>query len=181
MYKVFNSTDLLCAISQKSLRHNKYVVSGDEDVFKRLHSHFTWMLKAGALTYSETLYTSDELLKKLNPRTVKNSIFEENACSIPSIDQDMSLRALENLLSKNVFRILLYCTLTGIHVSICYHVFFSLTIPLVLVGIVTASRGHFLRDYQTSTLSHSNRAENIKQERASVSQIKFLQTIFIFI
>lgn len=90
----------------------------DEDVFKRLHSHFTWMLKAGALTYTETLYTSNDLLKKLNSKTVKNTIFDASTCNVPNEEECMELRALEIFLSKSIFRILLYCTLTGINVRL---------------------------------------------------------------
>lgn len=75
------------------------------------------MLKAGGLTYSETLYTSQNLLQKLHPEATNGSIFEENACSPPSVDECMPLRALENLVSKTIFKTLLYCTLTGINVS----------------------------------------------------------------
>ncbi|CAG9794038.1 unnamed protein product [Diatraea saccharalis] len=93
-------------------------LTGDEDVFKRLHTHFTWMLKAGALTYSETLHTSDNMLKRLNPQMVKNTIFSTNACDVLCDNECMTLRALENMLSKSVFRILLYCTLTGVDIFI---------------------------------------------------------------
>lgn len=97
-----------------------FVDVGDDEVFKKLHSHFTWMLKAGALTYSETLYTSHDLLKKLNPQLVKNSIFDAKACEVQN-EECIDLRALENMLTRSVFRILLYCTLTGINVSHFYH------------------------------------------------------------
>ncbi|KAI5637869.1 vesicle coat protein involved in golgi to plasma membrane transport domain-containing protein [Phthorimaea operculella] len=92
-------------------------LTGNEDIFKHLHTHFTWMLKAGALNYSETLYTSQSLLHKLDPQTNKG-IFEPNACSIPSQDECMPIRRLESLIGKNVFRILLYCVLTGVEVII---------------------------------------------------------------
>lgn len=90
----------------------------DENVFKRLHTHFTWMLKAGALTYTETLYTSQDMLNKLKPNTVKGSILDSNVCDAVSKGEMMSLRALENLVSKDIFRILLYCTLCGINLFI---------------------------------------------------------------
>uniref|UniRef100_S4PYA7 Birt-Hogg-Dube-like protein n=1 Tax=Pararge aegeria TaxID=116150 RepID=S4PYA7_9NEOP len=90
-------------------------LTGDEDIFKKLHSHFTWMLRTGAVTYSETLYTSQDLLRKLTPTS--HTIFEENSCPSPQ-DHSMSLRELANLLGKAVFRILLYCTLTGIDIVI---------------------------------------------------------------
>ncbi|XP_023950809.2 folliculin [Bicyclus anynana] len=90
-------------------------LTGNEDVFKKLHSHFTWMLRAGAVTYSETLYTSQDLLKKIT--STKSTIFDNNACSVQKVDS-MSLRELEKLLSKPVFRTLLYCTLTGIDIVI---------------------------------------------------------------
>ncbi|CAH0398877.1 unnamed protein product [Chilo suppressalis] len=93
-------------------------LTGDEDVFIRLHSHFSWMLKAGGLTYSETLHTSHDMLKKLNPETTKNSIFSANACNVPSDDECIPLRFLENMLSKSVFQILLYCTLTRINIIV---------------------------------------------------------------
>lgn len=96
----------------RSLMH----LTGDENVFKRLHSHFTWMLKAGALTYSETLYTSRDMLNKLHPDATRGSIFEPNACTVE--EECMPLRALENLMSKEVFRILLYCTLCGVKIVI---------------------------------------------------------------
>ncbi|XP_053606226.1 folliculin isoform X2 [Plodia interpunctella] len=124
---VFNEEQKIC--SQRALRlttgsydfgqsRSLIQLSGDGEIFKRLHSHFTWMLKAGALTYSETLHTSQEMLRKINPNSIKQSIFEENACSVPSDEEYMPLRALENLLSQEVFRILLYCTLTGIDIVI---------------------------------------------------------------
>jgi hypothetical protein len=91
-------------------------VLGNEDVFKRLHFHFTWMLKAGALTYSETLHTSGDMLRKLCPQTMNNSIFNVNVCDVPS-EECLAIRELENILSKAVFRVLLYCTLTGVKVS----------------------------------------------------------------
>ncbi|XP_063828328.1 folliculin [Ostrinia nubilalis] len=124
---VYNNEQKIC--SQRALRlktgRNDFgqsrslkQLTGDEEVFKRLHSHFTWMLKAGALTYSETLYTSHDLLNKLNPQMVKNSIFDTKVCEIPSEENCIDLRALENMLSKSVFRILLYCTLMGINIEI---------------------------------------------------------------
>lgn len=76
------------------------------------------MLKAGAHTYSETLYTSQDLLKKLEPRALKNSIFDPSTCSVSGNEECMPLRSLDHLLSKSVFRILTYCTLTGVPVSI---------------------------------------------------------------
>lgn len=94
-----------------------HLFSGDDNVFKRLHSHFTWMLKAGAHTYSETLYTSQDLLKKLQPHAVKKSIFEPGTCSVSSDKSCIALRLLEKTVSKAVFRILMYCTLTGVYVS----------------------------------------------------------------
>lgn len=92
-------------------------VTGDENIYKKLHSHFTWMLKTGGLTFTETLYTSQDLLKKLQPNSTRRTIFDENACSTSRDSEAMPLRALENLLSKQVFRILLYCLLVGIKVS----------------------------------------------------------------
>ncbi|KPI97217.1 Folliculin [Papilio xuthus] len=90
-------------------------LTGDENVYKKLHSHFTWMLKTGALTYSETLYTSKDLLDKICPKTMKKTIFEQDIC-LSNYDGEVSIRSLENLLTKSVFRILLYCILTGIDV-----------------------------------------------------------------
>ncbi|CAH0693976.1 unnamed protein product [Spodoptera exigua] len=124
---VFDAEQKVC--SQRALRlktgRNDFVQSrslmhltGDDNVFKRLHSHFTWMLKAGAHTYSETLYTSQDLLKKLQPHSVKRSIFEPGTCSVPSDKECMSLRLLEKTVSKAVFRILMYCSLTGIYIVI---------------------------------------------------------------
>ncbi|XP_075978938.1 folliculin isoform X2 [Anticarsia gemmatalis] len=98
----------------RSLMH----LTGSEDVFKRLHSNFTWMLKAGAHTYSEKLYTSQDLLKKLQPQALKNSIFEPSTCSVPNDEECMSLRSLEKLLTKTVFKVLMYCTLTGVYIVI---------------------------------------------------------------
>ncbi|XP_047534618.1 uncharacterized protein LOC125069239 isoform X2 [Vanessa atalanta] len=93
-------------------------LTGDDDIFKKLHSHFTWMLRTGAVTYSETLYTSQDLLKKLNPQMTIGTIFDESACMVTENDDSMSLRELENLLTNAVFRIILYCTLTGIDIEI---------------------------------------------------------------
>lgn len=76
------------------------------------------MLKAGGLLYSETLYTSQDLLKKMSPENLPQSIFDSKYCIVPISNEIMSIRALENLLSKNVFRVILYCTLTGINVSL---------------------------------------------------------------
>lgn len=101
-------------VSTLDTDNKNILITDDEEIFKKLHSHFTWMLRTGAATYSETLYTSRDLLKKLTPNT--SSIFNENSCSVPK-NESMSLRELEKLLSKEVFRILLYCTLTGIDVS----------------------------------------------------------------
>ncbi|XP_059054037.1 folliculin [Achroia grisella] len=123
---VYNDEQKVC--SQRALRlktgrndfgqsRSLLQLTGEENVFKKLHSHFTWMLKAGALTYSETLFTSDDLLKKLSPRSTTNTICEDSICNTNSEDY-ITLRALENLLSKSVFRVLLYCTLTGIHIFI---------------------------------------------------------------
>lgn len=98
----------------RSLMH----LTGNQDVFKKLHSQFTWMLKAGAHTYSETLYTSQNLLKKLQPQALKNSIFDANTWSVPSIEECMSLRCLEKMLSKEIFRVLMYCVLVGVPISI---------------------------------------------------------------
>ncbi|XP_013146757.1 PREDICTED: folliculin [Papilio polytes] len=92
-------------------------LTGDENVYKRLHSHFTWMLKTGALTYSETLYTSKDLLDKICPKTMKTTIFEQDIC-LSNYDGEVPIRSLENLLSKSIFRILLYCILTGIDVIV---------------------------------------------------------------
>ncbi|CAH1638549.1 unnamed protein product [Spodoptera littoralis] len=124
---VFDAEQKVC--SQRALRlktgRNDFVQSrslmhltGDDNVFKRLHSHFTWMLKAGAHTYSETLYTSHDLLNKLQPHAVKKSIFEPGTCSVSSDKSCMSLRLLEKTVSKAVFRILMYCTLTGVYIVI---------------------------------------------------------------
>ncbi|KAL0871712.1 hypothetical protein ABMA27_004223 [Loxostege sticticalis] len=123
---VYNNEQQIC--SQRALRlktgriefgqsRSLKQLTGDEEVFKKLHSHFTWMLKAGALTYSETLYTSHDLLKKLDPQLVKNSIFDAKACEVQN-EECIDLRALENMLTRSVFRILLYCTLTGINISV---------------------------------------------------------------
>nr|XP_021192704.2 folliculin [Helicoverpa armigera] len=101
-------------VQSRSVMH----LTGDENVFKRLHSHFTWMLKAGAHTYSETLYTSQDLLKKLQPHAVKKSIFEPGTCSVAGDKECVALRLLEKLVSKAVFRILTYCTLTGVYIVI---------------------------------------------------------------
>lgn len=81
------------------------------------------MLKAGAHTYSETLYTSHDLLKKLQPQALKNSIFEASTCAVATDEECMSLRSLDKLLSRPVFRVLMYCTLTGIHVRCCFITF----------------------------------------------------------
>ncbi|XP_013190881.2 folliculin [Amyelois transitella] len=124
---VFNEEQKICSQRALRLKTGSYdfgqsrsliQLSGDSEIFKRLHSHFTWMLKAGALTFSETLHTSQEMLKKINPESIKHSIFEENACNVPSDEECMPLRELEKLLSKEIFRILLYCTLTGIDIVI---------------------------------------------------------------
>ncbi|KAJ0178128.1 hypothetical protein K1T71_005951 [Dendrolimus kikuchii] len=124
---VFDDEQKIC--SQRALRlrtgrndfgqsRSLMQLTKDENVFKRLHSHFTWMLKAGAHTYSETLYTSHDLLNKLQADTIKGSIFDSDICK-PAIEGEcISLRALENLLSKEVFRILLYSTLCGINIFI---------------------------------------------------------------
>lgn len=90
---------------------------GDDDIFNKLHSHFTWMLRTGATTYSETLYTSQDLLQNLNPQMMKGTIFDENTISLIENDGTIPLRELEILLTSAVFRIFLYCVLTGIKVS----------------------------------------------------------------
>lgn len=78
------------------------------------------MLQAGANVYSETLYSSQDLLNKLNPNAAKGSIFDPGTCSIPTDKECMPLRALQNLVTKDPFRTLLYCTLTGISVRTYY-------------------------------------------------------------
>lgn len=108
---------LCCIIFKNSILLLLLFIPDDENVFKRLHSHFTWMLKAGAHTYTETLYTSHDLLNKLQPNTVKGSIFDSNICKDSLEGECISIRMLENLLSMEVFRTLLYCTLCGISVS----------------------------------------------------------------
>lgn len=75
------------------------------------------MLRTGAITYSETLYTSQDLLQKLTPKGTQGTIFDKNICNIPNEDV-VSLRQLERVLTKPIFRILLYCTLIGVNVSI---------------------------------------------------------------
>ncbi|XP_038223569.1 folliculin [Zerene cesonia] len=92
-------------------------LTNDDDIFKRLHSHFTWMLKSGALIYSETLYTSQYMLNKFHPNTTKGTIFED-ICSVTIDNSSMSLRDAENLLSKEAFRTLLYCLLTGAKIGV---------------------------------------------------------------
>lgn len=122
---VYNDEQKIC--SQRALRlktgRNDFgqsrslsQLTGDENVYKRLHSHFTWMLKTGALTYSEKLFTSEDLLKKLCPQSTMNTICEVDICN--NDEKYIALRELENLISKTVFRVLLYCTLTGIHIYI---------------------------------------------------------------
>ncbi|CAH2090839.1 unnamed protein product [Euphydryas editha] len=93
-------------------------LTGDDNIFKKLHSHFTWMLRTGAITYSETLYTSNDLLQKLNPQMTKGTIFDENCFSFTENDGTLTLRELENLLTTTVFKIILYCVLTGIKIEI---------------------------------------------------------------
>lgn len=90
---------------------------GDEEVFKRLHTKFTWMLQAGAHIYTETLYSSQDLLKKLDLSAGKQSIFEPSACSVPNDEDCMPLRTLEKLVSKQLFRVLMYCALIDVNVS----------------------------------------------------------------
>lgn len=75
------------------------------------------MLKTGAHTYTETLYSSQDLLNKLHPKSIKGSIFEAGACSVLSGEDSMPLRVLESMVTKAVFRVLMYCTLTGVNVS----------------------------------------------------------------
>ncbi|KAL4702428.1 hypothetical protein ACJJTC_003053 [Scirpophaga incertulas] len=93
-------------------------LTGDKDVFKKLHSHFSWMLKVGAHTYSESLHTSHVMLQKTCPNYVKNSIFNNSICNVPDNEECLPIRELETILSKTVFRIILYCTLTGVKVVI---------------------------------------------------------------
>ncbi|KOB67072.1 Birt-Hogg-Dube-like protein, partial [Operophtera brumata] len=95
-------------------------LTGDEDIFKHLHSHFTWMLKTGAHTYTETLYSSQDLLTKLHSKSIKGSIFEAGACTVLSEEESMPLRLIESMVSKAVFRVLMYCTLTGVDVLISH-------------------------------------------------------------
>lgn len=78
-----------------------------------MHTNFTWMLKAGALTYTETLYTSKDLLTKLHIKDVSAAPNKPNIEFLTC----MSLRSLLQILGKDVFHIMLYCTLTGINVS----------------------------------------------------------------
>ncbi|KAM3966143.1 folliculin [Aphomia sociella] len=124
---VYNDEQKVC--SQRALRlktgrndfgqsRSLLQLTGDENIFKRLHSHFTWMLKAGALTYSETLYTSEDLLKKLHAQSTTSSVCEISPSNLTSNEESIPLRTLENMLSKTVFRVVLYCTLTGVCISI---------------------------------------------------------------
>ncbi|XP_047517236.1 folliculin [Pieris napi] len=92
-------------------------LTNDTDIFKRLHTHFTWMLKTGALIYSETLYTSRELLNKLQPETTRRSIFEDT-CLVEDSNEKMSIRNLANVLATDVFIKVLYCVLTGVKIVI---------------------------------------------------------------
>ncbi|XP_045486882.1 uncharacterized protein LOC110992530 isoform X2 [Pieris rapae] len=91
-------------------------LTNENDIFKRLHTHFTWMLKTGALIYSETLYTSQQLLNKLQPDITRKSIFEDT-CLVDT-NEKMSIRELANVLAKDVFIKALYCLLTGIKIVI---------------------------------------------------------------
>ncbi|XP_032520823.2 uncharacterized protein LOC116772673 isoform X1 [Danaus plexippus] len=92
-------------------------LTGDADIFKKLHSHFTHILRIGAVTYSETLYTSHGLLNKITPQLTSNTIFQENACVVPN-NNCLTLRELESLLTKEAFKKVLYCILTGVHIVI---------------------------------------------------------------
>ncbi|CAG4946719.1 unnamed protein product [Parnassius apollo] len=127
---IFNKEQSIC--SQRALRlktgrndfgqsRSLIQLTGDENVYKKLHSHFTWMLRTGALTYSETLYTSKDLIKKIYPKAIKRSIFEDNACLVNNDNECMPLRSLENLLTKSVFRIILFCVLTGVEIRVNSH------------------------------------------------------------
>lgn len=92
------------------------------------------MLKTGALTYSETLYTSKDLLNKICPKTTKPKLFEENNSILHNSNECIPLRSLENLLTKSIFRILLYCVLTGTDVSIKSHLILC-TFPVSIFNI----------------------------------------------
>lgn len=124
---VYDNEQSIC--SQRALRLNTgrndfgqsrslTQLTGDDDIYNKLHSHFTWMLRTGAITYSETLYTSQDLLQKLNPEMVNGTIFDENTFSLFENDGTIPLRELENLLTSAVFRIFLYCVLTGIKTEV---------------------------------------------------------------
>ncbi|KAG7295801.1 hypothetical protein JYU34_020856 [Plutella xylostella] len=94
-------------------------LTGQDDIFNKIHAKFTWMLKTGALNYTETLYTSQDLLNKIVPNGTKGiSIYSPNACSVPTEEECMPLRVLESLLTKSVFRIVLYCALSGLNIVI---------------------------------------------------------------
>lgn len=75
------------------------------------------MLKTGAHTYTETLYSSQDLLTKLHSKSVKGSIFEAGACTVLREEESMPLRMIESMVTNAVFRVLMYCTLTGVDVS----------------------------------------------------------------
>lgn len=79
------------------------------------------MLKTGALIYSETLYTSQDFLNKLHPETINGSIFE-NSCTIHN-EENITIRKLKDMLSKDVFMKILYCLLNGVKVSQIFFIF----------------------------------------------------------
>ncbi|CAK1544913.1 unnamed protein product [Leptosia nina] len=123
---VYNNEQSICSQRALRLKTGKHdfgqsrslmQLTDEKDIFKRLHTHFTWMLKTGALIYSENLYTSQDLLNKLQPLSTKGTIFED-PCLLEPINERISLREVEKELSKDVFRIIIYCILTGIKIVI---------------------------------------------------------------
>lgn len=120
---VFDEEQKIC--SQRALRlrtgrndfgqsRSLVQLTGNKEIFKLLHSHFSWILKAGARVFSENLYTSQDLLKKISPII---PILESNSSVIESKAKYIPMRVLESMLSNNVFRVMLFCTLTGVNIQ----------------------------------------------------------------
>ncbi|GBP58492.1 hypothetical protein EVAR_82469_1 [Eumeta japonica] len=104
---VFNKEQDVC--SQRALRlktgRNDFgpsrclnQLTGDENIFKKLHGYFTGMLIAGGKTYTETLYTSEDLLKELDATSINASIFTPNACQVDTQESGIIVKTLLNLL-----------------------------------------------------------------------------------
>ncbi|XP_041987571.1 folliculin [Aricia agestis] len=130
-------------------------LTGHPDIFKKLHSHFTHILRTGAATYTETLYTSADILNKINNNATRGTIFQDNICEVKH--SRMSIRDLETLLTRPVFRHVLYCTLVGKDVVINTRSKQPNTIVATLINLLpNASGASHIKSWHPNSKIESN-------------------------